>query len=112
MANYLRLGGGGELEEAPLPAGGGSAAVKEVEIDFGSTATRQKTFTITDLDVSGTSIILIGHSAKAATGRAQDENEMDTLLCRAAPGAGEFTLYITAFPNLVSGKFRVAYTLG
>ncbi len=111
MGNYLRLGSGGEIEEAPLPAMGGSL-VKEVEIDFGPTATRQKTFTVIDVDVSGTSIILVGHSAKAATGRAQDENEMDTLLCRAAPGAGSFTLYVTAFPNHVSGKFRVAYTLG
>lgn len=112
MANYLRLGSSGELEEALLPAGGSSTVVKEVEIDFGASATRQKTFTITDVDVTGTSVILVGHSAKAATGRAQDENEMDTLLCRAAPGSGEFTLYVTAFPNFVSGKFRVAYTLG
>jgi len=98
----------GSLVEVEV--GGGS--VKEVEIDFGASATRQKTFTITDVDVTGASIILVGHSAKAATGRAQDENEMDTLLCRAAPGSGEFTLYVTAFPNFVSGKFRVAYTLG
>lgn len=52
---------------------------------------------------------MVNHSAKAATGRAEDENEMDTLLLRAAPGNGQFTLYATAFPTLVSGKFRINY---
>lgn len=96
----------GALLEAPLPV------VREVLIDFGASALKSKTFTIADADVTANSVIMIGHSAKAATGRSQDENEMDTLLLRAAPGTGEFTLYADAFPNFVSGKFRVNYLLG
>lgn len=108
MAKVVAVSASGELEEVEV----GAAAIKSVEIDFGSTATRSKTFTITDAEVTTASLIMIGHSAKAATGRSQDENEMDTLLLRAAPGTGEFTLYADAFPNFVSGKFRVNYLLG
>ena len=110
MTKVVAVSTSGELEEVEVT--GASANVKSVEIDFGGTATRSKTFTITDAEVTTASLILIGHSAKAATGRSQDENEMDTLLLRAAPGTGEFTLYADAFPNFVSGKVRVNYLLG
>lgn len=110
MTKVVAVSASGELEEVEVTAGG--AVVKSVEIDFGSAAVKSKTFTITDVDVTISTLILIGHSAKAATGRSQDENEMDTLLLRAAPGSGEFTLYADGFPNFVSGKYRVNYLLG
>jgi len=105
----LRLGTDG-LEEVVVSTG--SATVKEVEIDLGASAIKDKKFTITDAEVSTDSLILIGHSAKAATGRQQDENEMDALFCRAAPGTGEFTLYVTVLTGRASGKYRINYLLG
>mgnify|MGYP000877210925 CR=1 FL=1 len=87
MNRAVILGSEG-LEEAPLPA------VREVLIDFGPAARKLKVFTIVDPDVTINSLILVNHSAKAAPGRDQDENEMDTLLLRAVPGTGSlpFTL--------------------
>lgn len=108
--NLLKLGTEG-LEEVTVSTGG-SAAIKEVEIDLGASAVKDKKFTITDAEVSTTSLIMIGHSAKAATGRQQDENEMDALFCRAAPGTGEFTLYVTVLTGRASGKYRINYLLG
>lgn len=110
MTKVVAVSASGDLEEVEVT--GGSAVIKSVEIDFGAAATKRKTFTIVDVDVSPTTLILIGHSAQAATGRSQDENEMDFLFLRAAGGTGEFTLYADAFPNFVSGKFRVNYLLG
>lgn len=96
---------GDRPSEVELPA------VREVLIDFGLAATRLKVFTIVDPDVTINSLILVHHSAKAAPGRDQDENEMDTLLLRAAPAAGQFTLYAEAYPNRVSGAFYINYVL-
>ena len=86
--------------------------LKTVEIDFGLSSRRDKTFTITDADVTTTSIVVANHSAAAATGRSQDENEMDTLLLRTVSGTGQFTLYATAYPTLVAGKFNITYLVG
>lgn len=112
MTTYtlLKLGTDG-LEEVSVTTGG-SASIKSVEIDLGSLAVRDKTFVITDAEVNTSSKIMIGQSAKAATGRQQDENEMDALFCRAAPGSGEFTLYVTVLTGRASGKYWVNYILG
>lgn len=87
------------------------ATMRSAEIDFGPASRRDATFTVGDADVTPTTLVMVNHSAAAATGRAQDENEMDTLLLRAVAGVGQFTLYATAFPTLVSGKFRINYLL-
>ncbi|MEF3088086.1 hypothetical protein, partial [Bacillus altitudinis] len=59
---------GNELVEVRVPV------LKTVEIDFGLSAVRDKTFTITDADVTPDSLIMANHSAKASTGKSQDEN--------------------------------------
>lgn len=92
-------------EEVLIPA------VREALIDFGASALKHKTFTVTDADVAPGMLILVGHSAEAAPGRDQDENEMDTLFLRAVAGTGEFTVYATAHPNRVSGAFYINYVL-
>ena len=87
--------------------------VKEVEIDFGIPVTRNKTFTIVDADVTPTSLLLANQSAKAATGKPQDENEAESILFKAVAGSGQFTLYAQVLNNsLVSGKFNVTYMIG
>ena len=85
---------GNELVEVRVPV------LKTVEIDFGLSAVRDKTFTITDADVTPDSLIMANHSAKASTGKSQDENEMDSLILKAVSGTGQFTLYATATPPL------------
>lgn len=86
--------------------------LKTVEIDFGLSAVRDKTFTVTDADVTLASLIMANHSAAAATGKSQDENEMDSLILKAVSGTGQFTLYATANPTLVAGAFNITYLVG
>jgi hypothetical protein len=82
---------------------------KEIEIDFGTHSLAEKVFTVVDSDIQSTSIVSVFQSAKAATGKDQDENEMDKLLLCAVAGDGSFTLYAQCFPNVVSGKFKINY---
>ena len=82
---------------------------KEIEIDFGEHSLAEKVFTIVDADVQTTSLVSAFQSAKAATGKEQDENEMDKLLLCAVAGDGSFTLYAQCFPNVVEGKFKINY---
>ena len=89
----------------------GGLRVTEIEIDFGSLACRSKSFTITDETVTSDSKIIAVQSAKAATGRSEDENEMDYIRFSCSPGTGQFTLYAFA-DTVVSGKFIVNYTVG
>lgn len=85
---------------------------KETEIDFGQHALAEKVFTIVDAGVTTESLISVFHSGKAATGKDQDENEMDKLLFCAVAGNGGFTLYAQCFPNVVEGKFKINYLVG
>lgn len=87
----------------------GILSVQTAEIDFGATPLRSKTFTITDAGITPSSVILVCQSGAAATGEDQDENEMDTLILRAAPASGSMTLYATAMEGTVCGKFKVNY---
>ena len=87
------------------------APTKTVELDFGSPGTRSKTFTVTDADVSASSVIQAWQSGSAATGRSSDENEMDQIMFRAVPGAGSFTLYATSLFGPVSGLYKVNYRM-
>jgi len=92
---------------------GGSIAVTEVEIDFGTAfGYYEKTFAVTDAGVSGTSKIILTQSGNAATSRQADENEMDALACSALPAAGSFTLSCRAVPGPVAGKYKIFYTIG
>jgi hypothetical protein len=86
--------------------------VFESEIDFGATPAREKTFTVTDANVKATHQIVATHSAAAATGRVQDENELDSLLCKCVAGNGQFTMYVVSLCGPVIGKYKVNYLIG
>lgn len=90
----------------------GTTAISEIEIDFGSSAVRSKSFSVADAGVTAASKIVPQQSGKAATGRTADENEMDLLHLRAVPGAGAFTLYAACLTGRVNGKFKVSYIIG
>jgi hypothetical protein len=84
---------------------------KRIEIDFGSLGTRSKTFTISDPDVLLTSQVTAVQSGTAATGRAQDENEMDVLNLRCVSGSEEFTLYADSLLGPVAGRYVIDYRI-
>jgi hypothetical protein len=91
-------------------AGGGS--IKSVEVDFGSTPTRYKTFTITDASVSAASKIIVVQSGAAATGGQQDDAEMDPIVFSARAGAGQVVFAARTLDGVVVGKYVVDYQVG
>jgi len=90
--------------------GGGS--VSTAEIDFGSTPVWEKSFIITDAGVTSGMKIVVSQSYAAATGKDQDENEMDSFDFRAEAGTGQFTLYVTSHDGMVADKFKINYIAG
>ena len=95
------------------PTAEASVNIKQVEVDFGTALhQRAKSFTITDADVSPGSQLIVHQALDAATGKAQDENEMDTLLIRAAPGTGQFTAFVESLCGSVAGAFKLNYLVG
>lgn len=98
--------------------GGAGATWTEHEIDLDTCGvgvgkgSRVCKKTVTDAGVSSTSKIAVLHSAKAATGRQADENELDPITCRAEPSAGSFTLICKGHEGPIHGKYLVNYTVG
>lgn len=85
--------------------------VRTAEFDCGTIPVWDGSATITDATVSSTNLILVGQSGAAPTGKDQDENEMDGLECRAVSGSGSFTLYFTANPGPIVGKYKINYVV-
>lgn len=90
-------------------SGGGGGTATEVEVDFGSTPLFDKTFTITDAAVSGSSVVMAAPSGKVATGRTGNDWAWDGLILSALPGTGNFALTALAVPGPVVGKRKIAY---
>lgn len=83
--------------------------IKQTEVNMGTVPTQSKTFTVVDSSITSTAYIIANHSGDAATGKAEDENEMDVLVCRAAAGSGQFTLYVDSLTGPVVGNFKINY---
>lgn len=104
---------GGMSDGSPASSGPpGTVSLTQVELDFGSAGYRSQSFTVIDSNVTGSSKIMMTQSAEAPTGKSQDENEMDMLICRAVSSSGQFTAYIDAMQGPVTGKFKFNYLLG
>ena len=101
----------GDVATIAISATGGSGGgtFSQTEIDFGSVGTKSGKFVVTNASVSLTSKILANQAATAATGRSEDENEMDALVCRCVPAAGSFTVYIDSVTGYISGKYKINY---
>jgi hypothetical protein len=102
---------GTALGNTPV-AGGGSASVSQVEIDFGSLPVAEASFTITDATVNPTSHIVGTVAYVAPTGKDLDELEMDGLDLKFGPGSGQFTLYARGRDGYIADKFKVNYVVG
>jgi len=88
----------------------GATRYKQVEIDFGSTPVYEETFTITDSEVTTSSIIIVQTAYVAPTGKSLDELEFDSFDFRCAAGTGNFTLYVRSLEGLVADKFKINYS--
>ena len=90
--------------------GGGSITGTEIEIDFGSLPISEKTFTITDANVSPTSLLIITPSGETATGRVGNDSEWDGLICTGLAATGSFTLSVVATGSVVD-KRKINYII-
>ena len=91
-------------------APGGGSTVTEIEVDFGSSTRRSKSFTITDATVTGASKIVAYQSGNPATGRGRDDAAWDSITYAAIAGTGSFTL-IAHSTGRVKGPRNVYYTV-
>ena len=91
--------------------GGGSFSMTETEIDFGTTPQWDKTFTVVDASVTGSSKISVWPSGNVGTSRVGNDLEWDNLLLGALAGTGQFTLTALAFPGPVVGKRKIYYAI-
>ncbi len=89
-----------------------SVLSKQTEIDFGTTPVAEASFTISDGDVTVYSRLSGAISYEAATGKDQDENDMDAIDLLFAPGDKSFTLYAKGRDGYVADKFKVNYLIG
>ena len=103
--NVMKTDGAGTVSWGTVSA---SPSVTETEVDFGTTPTTDKLFTITDAGVSSTSKIIIQETGKPATDRAAGDAQWDSITYAAYPGTGSFTVYAKASGSVV-GKRKVEY---
>lgn len=89
--------------------GAGTFAVTETEIDFGSTPVTEKTFTVTDALITGSSKIMCTESGNVATDRVGADSLWDSIVYSALGAAGSFTLYARASGAII-GKRKMFYT--
>jgi hypothetical protein len=83
---------------------------KLVEIDFGTSGLMDKTFTISDADVTANSKMTGAIAYVAPTGKDLDELEFDNFDIMFTPGAGTFNMVVRALDGLVAGTFKIYYT--
>jgi hypothetical protein len=88
----------------------GVTRYKQTEIDFGTTPVYEASFTITDSEVTTSSIIVAQIAYVAPTGKELDELEFDFFDFRCTPGTGSFTLYARSLEGLVADKFKINYS--
>lgn len=82
----------------------------QVEVDFGSSPVRSKSFTINDARVNTGSTVTATQSATPATGRGTDDALWDGITLACVAGAGVITVHAFATGN-VAGPRRIAYTI-
>ncbi len=81
----------------------------EVEVDFGTTPVYDAEFTITDTNITSSSIVSAQESGKVATGRVSGDSRWDSISCSVIPATGSASLYCIAIPGPVVGRRTVRY---
>lgn len=106
----LQFGSSGFEWVTPAPAS--SAAITEVEVDFGSTPVYSASIVVTAAACTALDNVMVAPSASPATGRGTDDNLWDGLILAAVAGTGQFTLHAMAVPGPIIGKRNILYQLG
>jgi hypothetical protein len=88
----------------------GATRYKQTEIDFGTTPVYEASFTITDSEITTSSIIVAQIAYVAPTDKDIDELEFDFFDFRCTAGTGNFTLYARSLEGLVADKFKIFYS--
>lgn len=83
----------------------------ETEIDFGTNPSWGGSFTVTDANSVGASIITVVLSGNAPTSLTADEVEWDTITFAAKAGTGDFLVKAAVYPGPVSGKRKILYII-
>jgi hypothetical protein len=102
----------GALQDLDIAITHSNYITKQIEIDFGTSPTNYKTFTVYDSDVTVSSLIFPTQAGNAPTGRSADENEMDPIIFSAVPDTGKFLLIASSKDGPVVGNYKVNYGIG
>lgn len=108
--NIKTVNGNSLLGSGNLVISGG-ASMTEVEVDFGNTPVYDKTITVTDAGITGSSKIMVTESGNPATGQGTGDTLWDSITYSAVAGTGSFTLYARPTPGPVMGKRKIYYTV-
>jgi hypothetical protein len=111
MTDVLTATGPTTFQFQPLAPSLIPGLIKEVEIDFGPVAVKEKVFAVADGNCAPNSRVIMLHSGKAASGKQADEAEFDAIDCRCEPYAGGFRVYATSLLGHVFGLFKFNYTV-
>lgn len=85
---------------------------KQTEVDFGSIAISEQSFTIIDEDVTPNKKIIAQLAYEAPAGKDLDEVEMDYLNIRCSAQDGTLIMFITSNDgSYLHDKFKINYTL-
>jgi hypothetical protein len=95
-------------------AGGSSsgAIVGIIEVDFGTTLVYEKTFTVTDANITTDMQVIAQVADETPAGRHADEALAETFDIKCVSGSGQFTMVMACLWGRVSGKFKVSYVAG
>lgn len=82
------------------------------ELDFGDSPSWGGVFEISIAGVTPDKKVICFQSGNAATGKEQDENELDALLLRGFAGADLVTVYADVIPGPATGSFKIELVIG
>lgn len=82
------------------------------ELDFGDSPSWGGVFEISIAGVTPDKKVICFQSGNAATGKEQDENELDALLLRGFAGVDLVTVYADVIPGPAMGPFKIELVIG
>ncbi len=90
-----------------------TSIIKEVEVDFGSTAVSSAIFTVTDPDIVAGSKIMISISGNAPSdSRKIEEIMLERYTAYGVPASGSMSVYMAPTQGTTTGKTKILYTVG
>lgn len=87
------------------------AGKAEATIDFGSTPVEEASFTITDANITSTTVVepFVLITSTADNDAEAHQHAAASWKLSALPATGSFTLYVTCLMDLCHGTFKIQY---